>query len=766
MVAEAASDAPARGKLPRFHISSTRTIDRSSAADIRSEIPARMSMDPSQLIADDANRAAPSRAFSGSFMRSVGFAWRHRRLLVPGFGCSLLFAALHAASLAAVLPVLKLILDEEGLPNWVDRESASRRLGFEVDVVPANGENGARLVVRRISAHHPLTGQGLHDGATIVARDVDPRTWLTRIAEASEGEAVDFEFVPAYAPDGAAVPPVTIIRTTLRSLSIRERAMRMLVGMFDRQTLEHDRLKVLMIVLSGLCLIALAANVFRFLAEYLVSSAVLSGMVTLRAILYEKVLRLPMSFFAASTTSDLVTQFVQDVQEIQRGLLALFGKLVTEPLKAIFILGLALTLDWRMTCWMLLIAPAAAAIFLTIGRQVKKANHKLLRQYGVMIGALSSALQAIDVVKAYTTEELERKRLSDLDARMFRQQRRIAAAQAALPPAMELLAVFGASAVSLWLGLRVLRHELNVAEFMQLALVVGMLLDPIRKGSDVYTRIQRGSAGADRIFRVLDLPPEALESSGQRAVQPLRRHIELRHVTFTYPTGTSPALRDVSLTIRRGECLALVGPNGSGKTTLVNLLLRFYDPQSGELFYDDTPLRELRLVELRRQFAMVTQKSVVFDGTIRDNIVYGESGATEDRVRDAARRAYAEEFILARRNGYDERVGEGGVALSGGQRQRIVIARAILRNAPILIFDEATSQVDTESDEKIHQAIRELSRDRTTIMIAHRPSTFRFADRVVVMDAGRIVDAGTHEELLTRCALYRTLCQISHEPVG
>lgn len=715
-------------------------------------------MDLTKLISNDHQRAPKSKVLSAQFMRTLGYTWQFRRLLLTGFACALLFAGLHAASLAGALPVLKLILDEEGLHGWIDRTVASRRLGFEVE--PARRAEGAVLTVRRISPNHVLFQQGLGEGDLIEPRGLSAADWLASVARGEEGDTREFDAVDVSSSGAGSAPSLKGYVVTLRGLDFKEAAKFRLSQLVSRQTLEHDKFRVLVYILSAVTFVAVLANAFRFLAEYLVSQAVLRGMIRLRAQLYEKVLKLPIAFFTERGTSDLVTQFVQDIQEIQRGLLALFGKLVTEPLKAGFILALAIFLDARLTLMVLVIAPLAAGVFLMIGRQVRKANRKLLAQYGVMIGGLSTVLQAIDIVKAYTTEEFERRRLDALDVKMFTQQRRIARMQAALPPALEVLAVTGVSIVCVWLGSRVLDRQLNVSEFMQLALVLGMMLDPIRKVADVYTRISRGSAGADRIFKVLDLPPEAMERGGDRPAAPLKQAIEFRGVTFTYPHAPAPALNDLTLSIKKGECLALVGPNGSGKTTLVNLLLRFYNAQTGDVLYDEQPLAELRLADLRRQISLVTQKSVVFDGTIRENIAYGSPDAAEDQIRDAARRAFAEEFILARRNGFDERVGEGGMALSGGQRQRLVIARAILRNAPILIFDEATSQVDTESDEKIHQAIRELSRDRTTLMIAHRPSTFRFADRIVVLDAGRIVDSGQHDDLIQRCRLYRTLCQL------
>jgi ABC-type multidrug transport system fused ATPase/permease subunit len=289
----------------------------------------------------------------------------------------------------------------------------------------------------------------------------------------------------------------------------------------------------------------------------------------------------------------------------------------------------------------------------------------------------------------------------------------------------------------------------------------------------VWVRIQRAVAAGERIFQVLDQPIEGGSASEGVELGPLRDRIEYAGVTFTYPGANEPALRGVSLTIPRGQTLALVGPNGSGKTTMVSLLLRFFEPDSGEIRYDGVDLRNVRLSSLRRRIGLVPQEAVVFAGTPAENITYGgavpnPTPETNGRIVEAARRAFADEFVRAIPGEYQAPLGEQGNTLSGGQRQRLAIARAVYRDAPILVFDEATSQIDSESEQKIQKALREFARERTTILIAHRLSTIQFADRIVVMESGRILDQGTHAELFDRCPLYRTLCetQFASRPVG
>jgi subfamily B ATP-binding cassette protein MsbA len=324
---------------------------------------------------------------------------------------------------------------------------------------------------------------------------------------------------------------------------------------------------------------------------------------------------------------------------------------------------------------------------------------------------------------------------------------------------LEVIAVLAMMGVATWLGAEVVHDRIEPDEFFSLLFVLGMMFQPLRSVGDLYGRVQRSAAGAQRIFSVLDAPPEEEVLDGAVDLPPLRESIEFRGVTFTYPNTTVPALNHVNLSVARGEVVAIVGRNGSGKTTLMNLLLRFYDPQEGEILLDGRDIRRATLRSLRKQFSLVTQDAVVFAASMADNITYGARDAAETDVVAAARRAYADEFIRAMPNGYATISGDRGMTLSGGQRQRLSIARAIFRDAPILIFDEATSQIDAESEAKIQTVLKDVATDRTTFVIAHRLSTIRVADRIVLLDEGQVVDTGTHEELLKRCPLYGVLCR-------
>ena len=657
------------------------------------------------------------------------------------------FAGLHTVSIGGAFPVFKILLEEEGLHGWVNRIVAGDRLCVEF----APGEDVQTVRLAKVYADSRLHDAGLRANDHVGdAQGSDAAKLLGMLASLPTGESF-----PAIVLSSGEWRPVTLHPAEPR----REiRLLRWAASWLPAGT-EQAKLTTLIYVLAAVVVLVIVANVFRYFGEVLIAKAVLRSMMDLRAKLYERTLRLPMSYFSGKPTSDLVTRFVQDIQEIQRGLITLFGKFIREPLRAVFILGWALLLDWRITLTMALAAPLVVAVFWQVGRSVKNANRKLLQAYGTMIGALTTTLHNLRVVKAYTAEEHEEQRLDQVDRGMFRQQLKLAKLDAVVSPIMESVAVVAGSFVTIWLLSRVLNHDLSLAKFVTLGVTLSVLFDPLRKLSDVYVRVQRSTAGAERIFQVLDHPIECDFHEGGVELGPLQSAIEYAGVGFTYPGAGQPALRGVNLTIRRGETLAIVGPNGCGKTTLVSMLPRLFEPDLGRVCYDGTDIRLANLASLRDQIGMVSQDAVVFAGTPAENIVYGRSFSENGRVEDAARRASADEFIREIPGGYQAALGERGTTLSGGQRQRLAIARAVFRDAPILIFDEAASQIDSESEVKIQTALRAFSRGRTTIIIAHRLSTIQFADRIVVMDAGRILDEGTHAELLPRCPLYRTLCE-------
>jgi subfamily B ATP-binding cassette protein MsbA len=530
-----------------------------------------------------------------------------------------------------------------------------------------------------------------------------------------------------------------------------------LAQFFPKEATPEARMKTLLILIGGFVLINLLGNVFRCASTYFVLDASNRMMMDLRRRMYRKALRVPVSQLSGDV-SNRVSQFMSDAREMFAGVITLFGKVAREPLKAICVLAVALYLDLRLTLIVLAIAPLAVLILWYYGRKIRKAVVRLLQGYGAMLGSLEESLQGIDVVKGYARENHERKRMWKLERHMLKQQLRLAWIEAISSPVIETVGVICTAGGVVWLASRVFHNDITKDLFITMVALLVAMLDPVRKVASVYNIVQRAGAASARVFEFLDQPEErspprakVLSLSGPRSVC-------FEKLRFRYtPTQEPPALDDVTLAVHPGECLAIVGPNGSGKSTLLKMLPRLLDPQEGCISIDGIDVRDLSLKNLREQIAVVTQRPVIFARSVRENIAYGNQHAGLEEVRAAARQAYAAEFIEQWPDAYETPLGEFGNSLSGGQRQRIAIARAFLKPASILVFDEATSEVDADSEHKIHAALNKLRQGKTTFLIAHRHTVMEMAERLVVMDFGRIVDVGTHAELIQRCPLYQAL---------
>ncbi len=528
-------------------------------------------------------------------------------------------------------------------------------------------------------------------------------------------------------------------------------------GFLPAGTTPADRMHTLLLLLGVLLVVNLLGNASRCFSQYFILDASNRMIMDLRRHMYRKALRVPMTQVSGDV-SNRVSQFMSDVREIFLGVVTLFGKVAREPLKAICVLIVALFLDVRLTLIAVAIAPLAVLVLWLYGRKVRKATVRLLQGYGVMLCGLEESLQGIDVVKGYAREGYERRRMWQLERRMLKHQLKLAWIEAVSSPVIEVVGIVATAGGVVWLASRQFSGEIDAAHFLVMVGLLAAMLDPIRKIANVYNMVQRAGAAATRVFEFLDQPEEVSPPQAKALAPGGARSVRFEQITFRYVAHQEPpALDHVSLEVKPGECIAIVGPNGSGKSTLVKTLSRLLTPDEGRVLIDGVDVRELSLKNLREQIALVTQRPVIFARSVAENIAYGNEGASAEQIRTAAQQAFAAEFIEQWPEQYGTVMGEFGTSVSGGQRQRIAIARAFLKPATILVFDEATSEIDADSERKIHTALEKLRQGKTTFLIAHRHTVLEMAERIVVMDAGRIVDAGTHAELLARCPLYVAL---------
>ncbi len=513
-------------------------------------------------------------------------------------------------------------------------------------------------------------------------------------------------------------------------------------------------LRLLQAVPLLIVIIAVWQGVGSFLGNFYLAKVSLGLVHDLRVQLFNNLLTLPNRYFDNHNSGHLISRITYNVTMVTGAATDAVKVIVREGMTVVFLFGTLLWMNWKLTLVMVAILPIIALMVSSTSKKFRKQSKKIQVAMGDVTHVASETIQNYRVVRSFGGEPYERARFLESSVSNTDKQLRMIKTNAVYTPSLQLV-IYSAMAVLLFLVL-LLRGDSSPGDLVAYIIMAGLLPKPIRQLSEVSSTIQKGVAGAESIFEQLDEVPE--NDSGTVELAQVSGQLEVRDLTFTYPNTENPVLENISFTAEKGQMVALVGRSGSGKSTLANLIPRFYEHQHGQILLDGTEVQDFTLANLRRHMALVTQQVSLFNDTVAKNIAYGDlADASIEEIKAASEAAYAAEFIERMPQGYDTIVGENGVLLSGGQRQRLAIARALLKNAPLLILDEATSALDTESERHIQAALDHAVQGRTTLVIAHRLSTIEKADLILVMDQGRIVERGNHQELLAQNGYYSRL---------
>jgi ATP-binding cassette, subfamily B, bacterial len=517
-----------------------------------------------------------------------------------------------------------------------------------------------------------------------------------------------------------------------------------------------DNLSILNFAVLCVLSIAILGALSSYFEKYLTTSVGQWVMHDLRRVLYSHIQRLSLSFHDQKRTGDLISRVTSDIDAVQSLISSVLLGILVNVLTLIGMIAVMFYLNWVFTLIALLVAPGLFLVVYYYTHRIKQASRAMRRKEGEVVNVLEEVLSSIRVVKAFAREDYEQRRFERESRESVVKALQARDVKAKLPPLVEVIVACGTCLV-LWYGARlVIAGDLTSGELLVFLLYLGKMYKPMRELSKMTDTISKASVGWERIREVLENETQVRDLPRAKRAPRFKGRIEFEHVAFSY-NGGQPVLKDLSLKIEPGQCAALVGPTGAGKTTIVSLLPRFYERSSGIIKLDGTDIRQFKQKSLRHQISFVLQESLLFRDTVAQNIAYGKPEASHEEIVHAARLANAEEFIEQMPDGYDTMVGERGVTLSGGQRQRIAIARAIIRDAPILIMDEPSSGLDAASEKLVFDALENLMEGRTSIVIAHRLATVRRADVIFVIDHGEVTESGTHDELLARSGLYSKL---------
>ncbi len=521
-----------------------------------------------------------------------------------------------------------------------------------------------------------------------------------------------------------------------------------------------DWYRAWLVIAALLLLFTLLKGIAEYFSSYLMAKIGQSAILKLRGELYDHLLKQSAVFFERHRTNFLVSRLVVSCAAIELAVSANLRDVLRESVMLVFFIGAAFYFNWRLTLGSLIAAPIIAFLTTNFSKRLRKLADVSLEGNKNLTDTSQETLSNNIIVKAYSAEPRESKRFLDVAKTIARANLRSARIAATSPPTIELIGTV-ALILLLYFGLSEINSgRMNPPHFFAFLYFLFRSYDPMRKISRQHNEISKAFAAARDVWNILDEDDMLPERQNAIKLEPLKRAIRIDNVSFKYRNSNRPILQNIDLEVKKGQMVALVGESGGGKSSLTRLVQRLYDPTEGSVLWDDIDLREASVLSLRKQMALVTQETVLFNDTVRQNIAYGDPDATTEMIEEAARVAFADEFISQLPEKYDTLVGERGVLLSGGQRQRIAIARAVLVNAPVLILDEATSALDTESEALVQKALKNLMQNRTSIVIAHRLSTIRRADKIVVMEKGKIIETGNHEELLAISGTYKRLYEL------
>jgi len=529
----------------------------------------------------------------------------------------------------------------------------------------------------------------------------------------------------------------------------------------DRLLLRGSAMDTLLALCIAIVIVFFLKNVFLYIKNILMTQVQIKLITHLRNRIYEHLQTLSLAYFKQKPAGKITSVLITDVGNMRQAMTSTFQGLMVEPLNILTFVILMVIISPKLALLAGVVVPLSAFMIITIGKSIRRKSRRTAVKIASITNIITETLSAIRIVKAFVMEGYEINRFRKETHQYYRLIMRRARLNHVATPLTETIGVI-IGAILLWIGGRdvLVTHSLTSEDFIRFILLMFSTITPIRKLGRINLQLQVGIASAERVFKVLDSDDQIKERPEAQNLPSFSRDIELRRVSFTYDDGEDWVLKDVSFRIPKGKVVALVGASGAGKSTIADLIPRYYDVTKGSIAIDGIDIRDVTLNSLRSQIGIVSQETILFNDTIKNNIAYGSTNIDETAVVEAARAANALEFIDKLPHGFDTYIGERGTKFSGGQRQRIAIARALLKNPPILILDEATSSLDTESEQRVNDAIQKLMQDRTVLVIAHRLSTIRNASKIIVLDHGRIVQSGTHDELFGQKGLYHHLYTI------